>query len=99
MSHDVYAATRGSRNIGFQFAKGRIRPECGPVRYTGVFARWFGWQACGALAESRRYFLRFARSRASILLSAQQFTTSSLVSQPLRAMPMPNHRSRKRSVR
>src|SRR5438046_5607195 len=40
-----------------------------------------------------------ACSSFSILPSGKQFTTSSLVSQPLRAIPTPNHRSCKRSVR
>src|SRR5437763_1792846 len=42
---------------------------------------------------------RFAFSTASIFASGKQFTTSSFISQPLRAAPMPNHKSCKRAVR
>src|SRR5205814_8468173 len=42
---------------------------------------------------------RFRFSSCSIFASGKQFTTSSLVSQPLRAAPMPNHKSCKRAVR
>src|SRR5262249_36995688 len=52
----------------------------------------------GALGD-RLYLLRFARSAASIFASGKQFTTSSLVSQPLRAMPIPNHKSCRRAMR
>src|SRR5207253_1885706 len=43
--------------------------------------------------------VRFVFSSASIFASGKQFTTSSFVSQPLRAAPMPNHKSCKRAVR
>jgi hypothetical protein len=42
---------------------------------------------------------RFVCSTPSIFPSGKQFTTSSLVSHPLRAMPIPNHKSCKRSLR
>src|SRR5438309_5024930 len=43
--------------------------------------------------------VRFVFSSVSIFASGKQFTTSSFVSQPLRAAPMPNHKSCKRAVR
>src|SRR2546421_598880 len=45
------------------------------------------------------YRVRFARNARSIFPSGRQFITSVFVSQPLRATPIPNHKSRKRSVR